>query len=223
MMDAAERSFVYEMFAGLYSKEPSPNELAAFLLFARGYASQFPSEASLKLAEMITEQHEKVVMTKDESWLAELRQAYYDHLFVSSSGTYVPPYESAVMSKTLWGQEAIHCASCYEALDFDPTRLNVFPPLREIALPDHVGYQLAFMAFLAKRESQCEAGTEVESWRGLQVEFCRHHLASWLPVYSEAVERCGLPFYRSLATVVAQFVCDDLADLENREMRGEWN
>lgn len=222
-MDAAERSFVYEMFAGLYSNQPGRDDLNALLPFICEFAGQFPGEASTQLLEIITQDHEKVVMTKDDSWLDEMRQVYYDHLFVPSSGRYVPPFQSAVMSQTLWGQETVHCASCYEALGFEPARLNVFPPLKEIAVPDHVGYQLAFMAFLAKRESLCGNEAEAETWRNLQVQFCKEHLASWLPTYREAVERCGVLFYRSLAAVVAEFVCNDLTALENRQTRGDWN
>ena len=81
--------------------------------------------------------------------------------FVPTSGRYVPPYESAFLGYDrakpgrfgkLNGAPAGHVRSCWERTGFDPGKLTIFEPLRASFLPDHVGLEMAFMAFLCRAE-----------------------------------------------------------------------
>lgn len=220
-LTAVDRSTIYEMLSSVYLKQPGKADIAAAIIFLGELQEIFPTTEGEQLYTFLTDRYEKLLAGNTEL-LNQLRQEYYDHFFVPSSGFYVPPFESAVMSNTLWGHETTHCAACYNEVNFNPLNLTLFPPYKDISIPDHIGFQLAFMAYLAKHES---IGGEEKTplWRQLQLHFASEHL-SWLEHYSELLAKCGSPFYTALAQLTAKYVTADLSLLEqDQQRRGDLN
>ncbi len=83
---------------------------------------------------------------------------------------------------------------------------------------DHVGQELAFLAFLLRTEAEMSNGAEapeVSRLRRLQRRFMDHHLLGWLPVFVRALGRQGHPFYARLATFTLDVVLAHRARLGN--------
>jgi len=139
--------------------------------------------------------------------MRHIRQEYYDRFFVPASGRYVPPFESAVAGRTvdqgkttfgsLMGPESHEVAAAYDAVGFDPWELALYAPLRSIRLPDHVGFELAFMAYQ---------------------QFLERHLSRWMSDYAALTAGCGSGFYAGVASAAAAWVQADLDQFES----GSW-
>ena len=124
-----------------------------------------------------------------------------------------------MIRNVLWGPETAHCADCYEAVNFSPRELDVFPPLKEACIPDHIGFQLAFVAFLAKMEQDAKDDAESASWRNLQLEFLKVHLLNWVPRYARELAKHGTTLYSALAAALVQYLTEDVAQVQKLEQR----
>ena len=109
-------------------------------------------------------------------------------------------------------------------MGFDPFGLDIFPPLKEQRVPDHIGLQLAFLAFLAKMGAECGDEAGAGSWQNLELQFLQEHLMNWVPAYAKAVEKCGGSFYVALTVALTDFLATAVAALDhNQRKRGELN
>jgi TorA maturation chaperone TorD len=210
------RSAIYEAFATAYTTVPTSNSLAQLGELGSKLAVQFGEGSYAALAAVTAERYQN----KLDSSLEEITQEYYDLFFVPSSARYVPPFESAIISKVLWGRETVHCAECYKTVGFDPFDLDIFPPLKEQRVPDHIGLQLAFTAFLARMGAECEDEAAASSWRNLELQFLQEHLMNWVPGYTKAVEKCGESFYVALTVALTDFLAMAVAALEYIQRNG---
>lgn len=157
--------------------------------------------------------------------IEKVRQEFYDCFFVPRSERYVPPFESALrtykpgVKKTfgaLNSPEGNHVAQCYKVISFNPWELNIFAPLREIRLPDHIGFELAFMAMLCGAE--CEAWKNdqqeyAQKWREMEKRFLVEHLSQWVSQFSQALQEIAPGFYADAAKLTEQWVLSDSEDL----------
>lgn len=123
----------------------------------------------------------------------------YQHLF----GFNVFPYASVYLSPDglLGGAVADQVRRFFQraGCSLDLTRES----------PDHVGQELAFLAFLVRAEAELLEGAEaaeVARLRRLQRRFLDEHLLGWLPVFVGALGRQGHPFYARLADVTRRTV-----------------
>ncbi|BCV21322.1 TorD/DmsD family molecular chaperone [Moorella sp. Hama-1] len=191
---------------------------------------QEPDELWLKEARDLLRQEGGEPGEKD---LATARQEYFDRFFVPSSGRFVPPYEAAIEPLiTAAGRDSVreigygplngpatcHVVACYLAVAFDPWSLAMFPPLKEIHLADHLGLELALMAYLCQQEAN--AG-EDRSWTKLEAQFLSSHLDRWLPVYARLTEDTGPGLYSSLLQLCAGWVTADKEYLHDILAGGE--
>ena len=214
------RSAIYEAFAAAYTTVPTSNSLAQLEELGGNLAEHFGQGSYSALAALSAKRRQNRL----DASLEEITQEYYDLFFVPSSASYVPPFESAIVSKVLWGRETVHCAECYKAVGFDPFGLDIFPPLKEQRVPDHIGLQLAFLAFLAKMGAECGGEAGAVSWQKLELQFLQEHLMNWVPLYAKAVEKCGETFYMALTVALTDFLATAVAALEhNQRKRGELN
>lgn len=214
------RSVIYEAFAAAYTTVPTSNSLAQLEKLGGNLAEHFGEGSYSALAALSAERRQNRL----DASLEEITQEYYDLFFVPSSASYVPPFESAIISKVLWGRETVHCAECYKAVGFDPFCLDIFPPLKEQRVPDHIGLQLAFLAFLAKMGAEWGDEAGAGSWQNLELQFLQEHLMNWVPGYAKAIEKCGETFYVSLTVALTDFLATAVAALDhNQRKRGELN
>jgi len=214
------RSAIYEAFAAAYTTLPALSSLAHLRDLGNDLATHFDEGSYAALAVVAGQSYEDGLRDS----LDAITQEYYDLFFVPSSARYVPPFESAAISKVLWGRETIHCAECYKAVSFDPFGLDIFPPLKEQGVPDHIGLQLAFSAFLTKMDAESKASPESALWRNLELQFLQEHLLNWVPSYAEALKKRSDTFYSALTAALADFLAMDALALQHiQRKRGELN
>ncbi len=93
--------------------------------------------------------------------------------------------------------------------------------LGEGQLPDHITVELEFMHYLASMEAESLAEEEDrESYRRAQSDFLERHLAHWLPVLREKLQRQEpLPFFAELVALADEFVRAD-RDYLKLELQG---
>jgi len=213
---ATSRQKVYSFIAEIFLQEPSSarwveqRQALAELLREAGETPSF--------GDLIPEDVLKAV--------EKVRQEFYDCFFVPMSGHYVPPFESALRNyKTgvqkpfgsLNSLEGNHVTECYAKVGFHPWGLNVFGPLKEIRLPDHIGFELSFMAILCASEIlawENEQMENVQRWQTVQRQFLKEHLMEWLPQFSQAMQEIAPGYYAEAAKVAEQWVRSDCDDLD---------
>lgn len=211
------RQQIYSFLANIFLQEPVADHLLTLQQTLKSILTE-SGEKNLSLAVDIDEVHHMN--------MENLRQEYYDCFFVPMSGKYVPPYESALRSYKpgkkkpygfLNGPEAAHVASCYAAVGFVPSKLDMFSPWKEIQFPDHIGFELAFMATLCDAEIRAfkTMGAEgSESWERLQVSFLKEHLHKWLGNFAYALHELAPGYYAQAAQVAEKWVLLDLEALD---------
>lgn len=179
-----------------------------------------------QLLNLILNKKDVVTEYSKQNEVKNITQEFYDLFFIPVSGKYVPPFESALrnyrpMEKKPYGQlygiDALHVQSCYDAVGFDPWKLKMFGPLKQIRFPDHIGYELAFMAVLCASEHRSRGNKEiVDQWQGLQYEFLADHLGKWIENFSAAVANNTVGFYEKCAKAACKIVLEDLKILEEK-------
>lgn len=97
----------------------------------------------------------------------------------------------------------------YQFFEFKPDR----SPDR---FPDHITFELEFMAHLADLQSQAITRQgDIESPLRAQRDFITRHLTSWLPQLSElVVKRSQIQFFSLVVTVLIDYVAADQLSLE---------
>lgn len=95
---------------------------------------------------------------------------------------------------------------------------NYSPDRSADRFPDHINFELQFMALLAEAfETADETGADVLSPLLAQRDFAQRHLVSWLPGLSQLIdERATIDFFKQAGRLLCDFVTEDIAILEAR-------
>lgn len=230
-----ERAALYEIFASFYLQIPTIDTvqgIPSMLQEASKVLSSVDFEPLIEEA-----QGRNKLVDDDDKHIKFLQQQYYDHFFIPSTKNYIPPYESAVVEAvikegrkntkwkygSLWSNSTYHVSMCYDSVKFNPWDLNIEEGLKQSKVPDHIGFQLAFMAYLCHKETICnELALEnnpkvekekeaAEKWNKLQKQFLEEHLQKFVLSYCEiAKEKCN-PFYLQVINTVRDYIEWDLA------------
>ncbi|MBI2890270.1 MAG: molecular chaperone TorD family protein [Nitrospirae bacterium] len=153
--------------------------------------------------------------------VGRLRQEFYD-LFHVPTGKYTRPYEavyrdSRVVDATrdgrpgpfevgglTWGPSTVAVEQFYRHAG-----LNL--ELREV--PDYVGVEMEFMAFLLGEERKALEAGEAEkagNVRHWQKAFLERHLAQWVPLLCRQIlENSGSDYFKGLAHLTMGFVASE--------------
>lgn len=202
------RAKAYEFLAGIFLKEPTREALDELKTWAKAGGEM----QLLFLIEQLEAQDQE---------LKELKQEYYDLFFVPVSGRFIPPFESAIRGalrtdgqKTkfgaLWGEETIKVSALYERMGFNPQLLPIFEPLRQLNLPDHIGAELAYMAYLCHLEAERQnLNPPVKAVQTFEKEFLRSHLLKWLPDFSEDLRKVHQSGFYPYFVDLARDLCRD--------------
>lgn len=123
--------------------------------------------------------------------------ADHQHIF----GFNVFPYESVFLdpSGQLGGDITTSAIRDYRQIGFDVGS--------DAGSPDHVGHELAFLAFLDQAETKAHDDnlpTQVEVMQEYQSAFIDSHILRWLPPLVLAMRDPLHPFYAALATVTLE-------------------
>lgn len=234
-INSFERSALYEIFASLYLQIPTIDTVQGIPSILEEASKILSSIDFEPLIEEAQERSKRV--DGEDNTVKALQEEYYDHFFVPSTKHYIPPYESAVVEATvkngrknikwkygsLWTNSTYHVSQCYDSVGFNPWDLNIGEGLKQSKVPDHIGFQLAFMAYLCYKEAICneliienETNTDKEKeaakmWKKLQKQFLEEHLQKFVLSYYEIAKDKFNPFYLQVMNAVNRYIEWDLA------------
>lgn len=159
-------------------------------------------------------------LRENETATAEWEQEFQD-LFKVPLGRYVTPYESVFRDTRVVDGKAV------SGLLLGPSAESVQRyyrlacaelPEEPKELPDHIGFELLFMAYLCGKESEFrQAGQQSFLLRALQIQrdFLSEHITQWLPDLRQKIYRhARLPLYPFLADLAVALTQGDMLMLE---------
>ncbi len=151
--------------------------------------------------------------------ISDLQQEFQE-LFLVPLGRYVTPYEAVYRDERVVGEARVR------GLLMGPSTLAVISEYREggahvppdcVELPDHIGVELSFMAFLCAREQEAwQEGDQTRARQTLERErhFLEGHLLQWVPALSRRIaENATSDFYRGIGLLTEEFIRADAATL----------
>jgi nitrate reductase assembly molybdenum cofactor insertion protein NarJ/Fe-S-cluster-containing hydrogenase component 2 len=117
-------------------------------------------------------------------------------------------YESAQREGRLLGQASSAVACLYRAAGLE---------LAGAELPDHASVELAFLAFLARRQANEPAHSK--AWRQLERRFIKEHGGRWLPALGRALAASRDPVYAPIGRLLARWLDENVRPRRRREPR----
>lgn len=187
---AEARCRVYRLFSSLLMKEVDTGMLAS--LKDDGIAAA--------LGELAPGIKDTLDSGDPEKQLEDLAEEYAA-LFIVPGG--IPPYESVRLHGMLNQKPSWEVEEFYRSCG-----LVIKAECR--ILPDHLGMELEFMAYLAEKEGGARRrGDEKESskWSGFQEEFFRGHLDPWAFDFLRDLQRLAFhPFYKGAGSLIVHFL-----------------
>lgn len=141
------------------------------------------------------------------SYSPDTAAADYQELF----GFNLFPYESIFLGtdRLLGGRTTGAVMASYRQMGFQVDE--------RAAGPDHVGHELALLAFLSGAEADAwrdGVTAEARRMRQLAADFMQRHLLRWLFPFVVAVDRQANPFYTALAGLTLDFVAAHAEELQ---------
>lgn len=147
----------------------------------------------------------------------DLKQRYYDRLFVTSTPYYVPLIESSVARgaededgvmryASIQSDLTDHVLRCYHTVEFDFQALSGYDLAVKSLHPDSLASELAFLAFCKKREAECwESSDEAqaEHWAQLAAQFSKQHAGRWVGKAADCLARTDEDFYAHACALAA--------------------
>lgn len=94
-----------------------------------------------------------------------------------------------------------------------------FQPALDRESADHLGHELALLAFLSEAETEAledDKAHEAERMHRRMQAFMDEHLLWWLPAFVQAVQQQSYPFYAALGRLTLEVVLDHRAALGQR-------
>ncbi len=145
----------------------------------------------------------------------DLKQRYYDRLFVTSSAHYVPLIESSVANRIEEGgrvsygstssSKSDHVIRCYKTAGFDYAKMRGYPIAVKSLHPDSMASELAFMAFLAEaavEELEAGKGADCAGERLLR-DFVKRH-TRWFGDAARLMAKTDDDLYARVAALAAE-------------------
>lgn len=218
---SSEKAALYEMFASFFLQIPNKTNIEELPSVLEEVSEILPMIDFKSLIEPIKE-------------LKDFKQDYYDHFFVPATKNYIPPYESALVEAdikegskktkwkygSLWTKSTYHVSMCYESVGFNPFELEMEEGLKSSKVPDHIGFELAFMAYLSMKEAAYEeialedrTEEDIENanrWNKLRKQFLQEHLQKFVSIYYKIAEGKFNPFYLQLLNILNSYIEWDL-------------
>jgi putative dimethyl sulfoxide reductase chaperone len=194
---AAGRQVLYAVLSAYYLAPPSA-ELAA-IVSSEHFADAARASVGKPAADFAAAVRRAVAGDPEPSSL----EAEHTSLFVLPSG--VVPHEAFYLdeNRRLGGRITAAVQQSYDLA-------AAYTSEQCLELPDHIGVELEFMAFLCDLEEQFWASSElsgVGKCRELQRSFLEDHLLRWHAALCEKVEgEAALDLYRALARLTFEFL-----------------
>lgn len=208
---AGEVALLLRPIAALLLAPPAPERLAALAAAAGELAAAHPLSADLAAA----------LAPLAGAAALEIREldAEYHRLLVVPGGDYLAPFESVhgdtrsvegeVVSGLLSGPSQAALRRLYAESGFE-----VAPEF--VAMPDHAGMELGFLACLSAREAEAEEAGDAglgEVCRSAARRFIERHPGRWIPALAERARKAQGRFTAELLEGARQLLRADLARL----------
>jgi len=204
---AEARAGIYRFLAQLYGGPPSEDLLNALA----------QPEFREHIETVFEEAAHPFLRAVDAGLDPEALRLEYDALFRVPGDHYLRPYESVyrgryivdgqVIDGAVWGPWAREVQRLYAEAGAEVVR-------EAGELPDFIGVELEFMAFLCTREAEAWAAKDQELARHfltLEREFLIEHLSQWVDeLCSEMSSRTKHGFYVGLAQMTQAFLAADI-------------
>lgn len=153
--------------------------------------------------------------------LARQARQEFMNLFKVPGAQYVTPYESVFrdtreingepVGGLLMGPSARAVQQWYRL-----AALEIAEEYQD--LPDHIGLELHYLAFLCEKEQEFERdgqGDKLRRAREMQRDFLKAHVCSWINLLAKKIgDKTDEPLYRAVADMACQVTRRDLATLE---------
>jgi len=208
---AEARANLYRFLAQLYLAPPTDELLA-------------------RLAEEDFKQHLETVFESGGTALIRALAGYldpdalrleYDALFRVPGERYLCPYESVYRGRRVVDDQVVN-GTVWGPYTAEVERLYALAGARLaqdlVELPDFIGLELLFMAYLCEQEAGAWAAGDGDLARrhlALQRHFLAQHLSRWLDgLCDEILARAKLDFYVGLAELSRAFLAADCADVQ---------
>lgn len=139
-----------------------------------------------------------------EDFLEDLA-AEYASLFLTAGSKQVNPYQSFYLGdeSILYQEETLKLKEIMRELGYEGAEENAEPE-------DHLGNELAFVAYLCRSSARSQESGEVEYARrylNLQKQFLEEHLLEWVPdCCADIQEHTDEPFYEGIARLTVDFL-----------------
>ena len=229
LITSKERSVMYQLLASFYLQTPTLEKIKLEYDMLLNAKEIFPEVNFDNLIEEAKERLQKI--NENADFIEQIKLEFYDHIFTQISGNYIPPYESSIIgakksqkvsrkNKGGWdynkspGATLYNVELAYKTVGFAPNKLNVSEELRGIKI-DHLGFELAFMAFFNEQEEESE---ENINWYKLQTHFLNDHLKNFVQKYSEISLDKSKGYYSNLSVATEDFINWDLSLRERGEI-----
>lgn len=230
LITSEERSVMYQLLASFYLQTPTSEKIKLEYEMLVDAKEIFTDVNFDDLIEEAKDRFERI--NENADYIKEIQLEYYDHIFTPISPYFIPPYESSIIgarkskkankkSKGGWdyntssGSILLNVELAYQTVGFAPSKLNVGEELKKTKKIDHLGFELAFMAFLNEQEEESE---ENINWHRLQTLFLNDHLKNFIQKYKEISLEKSKRFYSNLSIVTESFIKWDLDSREVQEV-----
>jgi len=131
--------------------------------------------------------------------------AEYASLFLTDGSKQVNPYQSFYLGDEpiLYQEETLKLKEIMRELGYEGAEANAEPE-------DHLGNELAFVAYLCRSSARSQESGEIEYARrylNLQKQFLEEHLLEWVPdCCADIEEHTDEPFYEGIARLTVDFL-----------------
>lgn len=203
------RQQVYGFFAVLLLRQPTPESLAG-LLCEQGLAglqALFPGEPAVQRLGLLAKERSRGLWPHAE-FLSD-----FESLLRVPGENYLHPYEAAYATAPEGGGQARLCTARTQEVARAYAAQSLGPGEGSPELPDHLGVELEFMAYLCGHAaSRLEEDDREDAGRYtmLQETFFQEHLEQWaFDCLSRMEARAQTPFYRCLASLLGRFLREE--------------
>ena len=195
------REQLYQFLASLFLKEPSREWVEGLIVTTPHLKELFAEEVSFEEWDQWIDR-----FLQGEIKIEDIQQDFYDFFFVPTSGRYSPAVESIVLHNKMWGETEVDLAERFQQAKFNPESLDIYLPIKQLGMSDHLGYELAYMAHLCNMETHSEMEIR-QRIRGEEIEMLEDHLIPFINRYIDGfLPAADGSLYAVFAQLIQKFI-----------------
>jgi len=212
---ASARRDLYRFLSAAFLAAPAPE------LLAKTRDEAFLAALAEWFSAGVVEKFRGSGQTMEAGAFSQAARLEFTHLFLVPGARHLAPYESVFRDRRevegreiaglLLGPSAVAVQQWYRL-----AALEISEDFKE--LPDHIGLELHYLAYLCVKEQEFADGGDVGKQtraREMQRDFLKAHVLSWLPDLATQIQaKASLPLYPAIAGLAVEFCRDQLARLE---------